>query len=92
MKDNMQLIKYKKQSFFEKIKNKIINIFSKRENEKNFKDEPKNTISNVSKETFFDIYEKVKKEEINIETLDKETIKKILLMSVEELNINSKKI
>lgn len=90
MKDDKQLIKYKKENFFEKIKNKIIKIFSKKQNEKNTIQ--KINVSNIGKEKFFDIYEKVKRQEIKIETLDKETIRKILVMTQEELNLNNKKI
>ena len=88
----MQLTKYKKENIFEKLKGKIIDIFCKRENEKNINVIQKNNIENVDKEKFFDIYKKVKKQEINIETLDKETNRRILLMIAEEIDINSKKI
>ena len=46
----------------------------------------------MSKKEFFDIYEKAKKLEIDVKTLDKETIKRILTMAIEELNINSNRI
>ena len=92
MKDNVQLIKYEKENFFEKIKNKIINMFSKKKNIKKVSQNTKNNIPNIDKKSFIDTYEKAKKQEIDIENLDKETIRKILLMEIEELNISSEKI
>ena len=47
---------------------------------------------NIEKKEFFKIYEKVKKQEIDILTLDQEMIKRILIMIKEELNINNEKI
>ena len=47
---------------------------------------------NIEKKEFFRIYEKVKKQEIDILTLDQEMIKRILIMIKEELNINNEKI
>ena len=44
------------------------------------------------KKQFFEIYQKVKKEEINIKTLDPKTTSKILQMLNEEIKINSKRI
>lgn len=47
---------------------------------------------NVNKKEFFEIYQKVKNQEVEINTLDKETVSMILLLMAEELEINSKKI
>lgn len=44
------------------------------------------------KKQFFEIYQKVKKEEINIKTLDPKTTSKILQMLNEEIKINNKRI
>lgn len=44
------------------------------------------------KKQFFEIYQKVKKEEMNIKTLDSKTILKILQMLNEEIKINVKRI
>lgn len=44
------------------------------------------------KKEFFEIYQKVKKEEINIKTLDPKTTSKILQMLNEEIKINNKRI
>lgn len=44
------------------------------------------------KKEFFEIYQKVKKEEINIKTLDSKTTLKILQMLNEEIKINNKRI
>lgn len=45
-----------------------------------------------NKKQFFDIYQKVKKEEINIKTLDSETISRILQILNEEIKINNRRI
>ena len=44
------------------------------------------------KKQFFDIYQKVKKEKINIKTLDSETISRILQILNEEIKINNRRI
>lgn len=44
------------------------------------------------KKQFFEIYQKVKKEEMNIKTLDSKTTLKILQMLNEEIKINDKRI
>ena len=44
------------------------------------------------KKQFFEIYQKVKKEEINIKTLDPKTTSRILQMLNEEIKINNKRI
>lgn len=46
----------------------------------------------MNKKEFFEIYQKVKNQEVEINTLDKETVSMILLLMAEELEINSKKI
>lgn len=46
----------------------------------------------MNKKEFFEIYQKVKNQEVEINTLDKETVSMILLLMSEELEINSKKI
>lgn len=46
----------------------------------------------MNKKEFFEIYQKVKNQEVEINTLDKETVSMILLLMDEELEINSKKI
>lgn len=46
----------------------------------------------MNKKEFFEIYQKVKNKEVEINTLDKETVSMILLLMAEELEINSKKI
>ena len=46
----------------------------------------------LNKGEFFEIYEKVKNGEMNLENLDKETVLRILRMIKEELSINSDKI
>ena len=46
----------------------------------------------MNKKEFFEIYQKVKKQEIEISTLDKETVRRILLLLSEEMKINSRKI
>lgn len=45
-----------------------------------------------NKKQFFEIYQKVKKEEINIKTLDSKTTSRILQMLNEEIKINNKRI
>ena len=47
---------------------------------------------NVNKKEFLEIYQKVKNQEGEINTLDKKTVRMILLLMAEELEINSKKI
>ena len=44
------------------------------------------------KKQFFEIYQKVKKEEINIKTLEPKTISKILQMLNEKIKINDRRI
>lgn len=44
------------------------------------------------KKQFFEIYQKVKKEEINIKILEPKTISKILQMLNEEIKINDRRI
>lgn len=46
----------------------------------------------MNKKEFFEIYQKVKNQEVEINTLDKETVSMILLLMAEELEINGKKI
>lgn len=46
----------------------------------------------LSKKEFFEIYDKAKKQQINIETLDADVFKGMLLMIAEEMRINSRKI
>lgn len=46
----------------------------------------------MNKKEFFEIYQKVKNQEVEINTLDKENVSMILLLMAEELEINSKKI
>lgn len=46
----------------------------------------------LTKDEFFEIYKKIKNNEINIESLDKKIIKRVLQMFIEELKINSNKI
>lgn len=46
----------------------------------------------MNKKEFFEIYQKVKNQEIEISTLDKETVRRILLLLSEEMEINSRKI
>ncbi len=91
MKEEVQLTKYKKEGFFEKIKNKIINMFFKKENTINNYKLKEETIQ-ISKDDFFKTYKRVKNNEISIDTLDEQTLKKILRMVIEEMNINDKKI
>ena len=45
-----------------------------------------------NKKEFFEIYQKIKKREINIKTLDSEKASRILLMLNEEIKINDKRI
>lgn len=45
-----------------------------------------------NKKQFFDIYQKVKKKEINIKTLNSETISRILQILNEEIKINNRRI
>lgn len=47
---------------------------------------------NIDKKEFFELYKKVKSKEIDINTLDQEKKRRILIMIREEVNINSKKI
>lgn len=90
MKEEVQLIEYKKESFFERIKNKIKRMFFKKEQVK--VNEENVDYVGLNKGEFFEIYEKVKNGEMNLENLDKETVVKILRMLKEELNINRNKI
>jgi len=46
----------------------------------------------VNKKEFLEIYQKVKDQEVEINTLYKEIVSMILLLMAEELEINSKKI
>lgn len=44
----------------------------------------------MDKKEFLKLYEKVKKEEVNINTLDEETIRRIFMIAEEEININNR--
>lgn len=91
MREEVQLIKYKKEGFFEKIKNKIKNMFFKNESiVDSYK--TKEDIVQISKEDFFEIYKRVKNKELSIDSLDEQTLKKLLRMVIEEMNINDNKI
>lgn len=46
----------------------------------------------MNKKEFLEIYQKVKNQEVEINTFDKEIVSMILLLMAEELEINSKKI
>ena len=59
MKEEVQLIEYKKESFFERIKNKMKRIFFKKEQVK--VNEENVDYVGLNKGEFFEIYEKVKK-------------------------------
>lgn len=91
MKEEVQLIKYKKEGFFEKIKNRIKNMFFKKENIEESYNTKENVVQ-ISREDFFEIYKKVKNKELSIDSLDEETLKKLLRMVIEEMNINNNKI
>lgn len=91
MKKEVQLIKYKKLGFFEKIKNKIKNMLFRNESiVDNCK--IKENVTQVSGEDFFEIYKRVKNNEISIDSLDEQTLKRLLRMVIEEINIYDNKI
>lgn len=92
------LMIYEPESFWDKLKNKIRNFFFKKKKiakEPNRQEpnqiKPEEAIAPLDKIEFFSLYEQVKKQEVPIETLDKETIRRILIMLEEELKINEKK-
>ncbi len=91
MKKEVQLVKYKKESFFEKIKNKVKNMFFKNQSiEENQK--IKENVEQINRDSFFEVYKKVKNKELSIDTLDQQTLKTLLTMVIEELDINDNKI
>ncbi len=47
---------------------------------------------NMSKEEFMEIYNKVKNKEIDTDTLDEDTLYKIMIMLNEEIELSSKKV
>ena len=105
MSEEKQLIKYKK-SFFSKIKEKFISFFRKKNN--NYMDSNKKEISenilnkstfiqnqvkeSTEKEKFMNLYNKVKKGEIDTESLDEETLHKIIVLLNEEIELTNSKI
>ena len=91
MKEEVQLIKYKKEGFFEKIKNKIKNMFFKKESIVDNYDLKKD-VAQISREDFFETYKRVKNNEVSIDSLEEQTLKKLLRMVIEEMNINDRKI
>lgn len=91
MREKVQLIKYKKEGFFEKIKNKIKNMFFRNESVID-NSKIKEDVVQINREDFFEIYKKVKNKELSIDSLDEETLKKLLRMVIEEMNINNNKI
>ncbi len=54
--------------------------------------EKSNANTEISKETFFDIYNKVKNKEVSLDSLSLDTLRKIDLMLDEEIEMKTKKI
>lgn len=89
MDSNNKLVKYKEETLFTKIKKKFLNLFKKNK-EETIKQEISSQDNNINKKDFFEIYAKVKKHEIDLNTLDKKTLNKIIKMLDEEIALTSK--
>ena len=89
MNVNNQMIEYKKESFFSKIKQKIVSFFTRKNQAKEIIEKPKTMIN---KKEFFDIYSNVKNKDINLDELSNDTLYKVMIMLDEEMSVNLKKI
>jgi len=78
MDSNNKLVKYEEETIFTKIRRNFFNLFNK-----NSRKIPVN-------QDFSDIYEKVKRREIDLNSLDKKTLYKIIKKLDEEIALNSK--
>lgn len=92
MDNNNQLVKYQKETFFSKIKRRILNFFKGTNKITNENKVENNGISviDINKQEFFETYEKVKRHEVDLSTLDKKTLYKIIKMLDEEIELTSK--
>ena len=77
-----------------KRKEKKTSIFSRKKTKESLVENQDIKVSklSLSKKEFFQIYDKAKKQQISIETLDTDVFKGMLLMIAEEMRINSRKI
>lgn len=97
--ESKQIVKYK-ESFWSKIKNKFINLFKRTKN--NYNNEEVQNISakdndivqknNMSKQEVMELYKKVKNKEVELESLDNESLYKILSLLEEELKLWDEKV
>ena len=76
MDSNNKLVKYKEETIFTIIKKQILNLFHKKE-----------TLAN---EDFATIYAKVKRHEIDLNSLDKKTLDKVIKTLDEEIELTSR--
>ncbi len=98
MNDSPQMIKYKNDSFWMKIKRKIQSLFTNKKNKENNNTTISSTTNsfnsnqNIDKKEFLDLYSKVKNKQIELSKLDQKTLYNVLLMIKGELEINRKNI
>lgn len=87
MSESQELIEYKKESFFSKFKRKFLSIFSRKKKRK--LEDGQGKIKKMNKQEFLDVYNSVKNNNIDLNTLDQKTLKEIVVKLKEELDINS---
>ena len=90
MEPNNQMRTYKN-SWWNRLGQKIKNMFKAKKEIVN-DNEIKEVQNNISKEEFMKIYEEVKKDNIDLRGLDKETLKRVMLMLNEEIEIKQHKL
>lgn len=92
MDENKQMLTYKN-GLWSKIKQTIKKLFSKKSN--SFSNSSITEVKNIqehSKEEFMKIYNSVKSNTIDLESLDKKTLYKIMLLLKEEMDLLDKKL
>ena len=90
MIEDKQLIKYKK-GFFRRIKEAFFNIFHKKNEKNDLREEIEKPKVELKKD-FMEIYNKVKNGQVDIDTLDEETQERIMIMINEEIDLTNRKI
>lgn len=87
METDKQMIEYKKETLFSRIKKKIMNFFSRR------KETTTQVIKEkvVNKQDFFNTYNAVKEGSIDLDTIEPDTLYRIILLLKEEIDMSCKK-
>ena len=92
MQNNNQIIKYKL-NFLNKIKQKVISIFTKKQEVKTYTyNDDIIKGDKTSKEKVMEIYKQIKNDKIKIDDLDESVVSKLIILMNEEMKINNEKI